>query len=137
MKTKNLIALGMLFVASLAARESAAQNPFTIKLETDGKGYKMTCIKGCSWTKLSWKDRGAATTQVITNNGVGSYEKDFAEALNGNEKFAFKLRKGDQGYEFESISGTAWVSSGIASKGGPVAIQIDESGVEGPIKTQK
>ncbi|WP_104735446.1 M56 family metallopeptidase [Hanstruepera ponticola] len=99
----------------------ANSNTFTITIEKDNNELKLSCLEGCAWKELTFKDT-QNNSNIIDFYGVSSEKSD------DNSDFAFIVESKNNGVNLKSLKGTAWtdLSFTLSSDGKQV---IDKNGM--------
>lgn len=106
-----LMLVFIFFTSMVLAQDTGSEEAreFKILFESTEQEIKITCREGCAFQFLRFNLK-PYQVQTIDQNGMVSVSGDQSSPhLNGGE-FKFKLRRIENGFEFEGISGTNWKS---------------------------
>ena len=131
MRTTRYLAIVLLAATASAysGRGQQALARFQIVLDRSGPGWAAHCDTGCAWQDLSYACPAGCRVRIDAN-GVSTE----TTASRPAPAFAFVLERTDDGWQAQSVAGTAWTTVSWHSVGcqfGSCRARIDEHGVYG------
>ena len=131
MSTVRYLAI-VLLAATASAHAGRGQQPlarFQIVLDRSGSGWAAQCDTGCTWKDLSFTCPSGCRIRIDAN-GISTETVPPRPA----PSFAFVLERTEDGWQAQSVIGTAWRTLSWHSVGcqfGSCRARIDEHGVSG------
>lgn len=118
-----------LLVGLLLPTSSASLAPatFDMRIERVGTEWRVSCAQGCAFSRATVECADACAV-IVSSRGVQTRpDAELAETA-----FAFVLTPAENGWQAESLHGTAWRVVGASCTHGSCRTRLSETGVTLP-----
>lgn len=97
---------------------------FDLRIQREGTEWRVSCTQGCAYSRATVECADACTV-IVSSRGVQTRR----DAQLAETAFAFVLTPVENGWQAESLHGTAWRAVSATCSRGSCRTRLNETGV--------